>query len=165
MAKTKSAKLDENFFATNAEEVARRLLGMYLVRTFKKGSVVEGQIHEVAAYEGRSKTAYKGINYAPCVISVSTKYGKNLIDIATGIKDKPSCVTLVSALFDWDTEKQLVQGPGNLSRALRVDRSFDGLLINGDEFWVEARETYVGEIRKRHRKDLPPNCKGYFYIP
>ncbi len=165
MAIIKPIKLDKNFFATNAEEVAKRLLGMYLVRTFKKGSRIEGQIHEIAAYEGRSKTAYKGVNYAPGVISVSTKYGKNLIDIATGVEGKPSCITLVSVLFDWDTEKQLVQGPGNLSRALRVDRSFDGLSINGEEFWIEAREAYVGKIRKRHRKDLPPNCKGYFYIP
>ena len=162
--KQKYTKLDESFFSAGAKTVAQGLLGTYLVRVFPNGSRVVGRIHEVAAYGGVTKTSSEGMLYAPGTLSVSTKFGKNLIDIATGDKGESSCVTLISALFDWGKDKQLVQGPGNLSRALGIDKSYDKKSIVGKDLWIELREQYEGEIRERNLSNAPANWKGTFYI-
>ncbi len=163
-ATKKATRLDESFFATNAKTIAKSLLGKYLIRVFPNGSRVVGRIHEVAAYEGETDSSSDGMLYAPGTLSISTKFAKNLIDIATGDMGRPSCVTLISGLFDWGKNKQLVQGPGNLSRALGIDRTYEGRSIEGRDFWIEIRDLYKGEILERSLKNASSNCKGIFYI-
>jgi 3-methyladenine DNA glycosylase Mpg len=160
----KHTKLDESFFAADADDVAQALLGTYLVRVFPNGSKVVGRIQEVAAYDGETKTSSDGMLYRPGTLTVSTKFGRHLIDIATGDNGQPSCVTLISGLFDWGNRRQLVQGPGNLSRALGIDREYDGRSINERDFWIESREEYNGEIRERSLTNRPANCQGVYYI-
>lgn len=160
----KYTKLDESFFTVDAKTVAKFLLGTYLVRVFPNDSRTVGMIQEVAAYEGETKTSSDGMLCAPGTLSVSTKFGKNLIDIATGKSGESSCVTLISALFNWGNNKQLVQGPGNLSRALGVDKTYNGRSVDGRDFWIEIRDIYGGEILERKKSNLPSNCRGIFYI-
>ncbi len=157
--------LDKSFFARDPEIVAKELLGTYIIRVVRADRILRGRICEVAAYEGRAKKTHDVVDYPAGTLGVSTKYGKHLIDIATGKRDDSSCVTLIGALFECDSE--LIQGPGNLSKVLEVDRQYDGSPINGQDLWIEKDPHYKPtevEVKKRDKSGLPENCRGYFYI-
>ena len=160
---TTPTKLEESFFKKDAETAAKAILGAYLVRQFPQGNKLVGRVQEVAAYEGETKTSSIGMLYPPGTIGVSTKFGKNLIDIATEREGKSSCITLIAANFDWGTHQELIQGPGNLSRTLGIDRSYDGISIKGNDFWIEFRERNKLFIKKRS-KTGSANLIGYFYF-
>ncbi|MCP6719617.1 MAG: DNA-3-methyladenine glycosylase [Patescibacteria group bacterium] len=157
-------KLPTDFFMQEPTDVAKGLLGMNLVRVLPSRREIRGRIQEVAAYKGEADSVSDVAYYGPGIIGVSTKYGKHLIDIATESEGVPSCVTLIGAFFQWGKERQLVHGPGNLSRALKIDGSDDGVPIVCNDLWIDPSVESVGEIYTRNLSNIPENCLGYFYI-
>lgn len=157
-------KLPMDFFMQNPDEVAKGILGMEIVRILPNGKEVRGRIQEVAAYRGEEESVSDVAYYGPGIIGVSTKFGKRLIDIGTEYEGRSSCVTLISASFQWGRNRQLVQGPGNLAKALKVDRSYDGTPILCNDLWIDPSTPQVEEIRVRELSNMPENCLGYFYI-
>lgn len=157
-------RLPTDFFMQEPIDVAKGLLGMNLVRVLPNKREIRGRIQEVAAYKGGTDSISDVAYYGPGIIGISTKFGKRLIDIGTEYEGAASCVTLISASFQWGEDRQLVQGPGNLARALSIDRSYDGTPIVHNDLWVDPSVESVGEIYKRNLSRLPRNCLGYFYI-
>ena len=157
-------KLGRDFFAKPAVDVAYGLLGREIVRRFN-GAEVKGVITEVSAWEGTTLSSSDGMRYAPGTIGVSTKFGKHLLDIATELKDVSSCITLIAAEFDWNGKKQVVQGPGNVTKALNIDRVFDQQKIyDNPNIYIVGGQMPAQEVLKREKKGVPANCKGYFYL-
>jgi DNA-3-methyladenine glycosylase len=155
------AKLPYAFYLnTDVNSLARQLIGKMLL-TQVEGRVTGGIIVETEAYAGiedkashayggrltdRTKTMYLsgGVSY------VYLCYGiHNLFNVVTGPLDTPHAVLIrgVEPVLGTDLMLQrrgmpllkpnLTAGPGALSKALGIDRSFNAKDLTGDEIWLE----------------------------
>lgn len=141
-------------------DVAPDLIGCTLVRQFADGSVYRGLIVETEAYAPndpachayRRRTARNEIMFGPpggCYVYLI--YGMyHCINIVTDLDTVPSAVLIRALELDrlppWIEEKQRRQphrvaaGPGKLCRALRIDRTLNGISFEpGQPLWLEAR--------------------------
>ncbi len=153
--------LKKSFFTKDTIEVARNLLGCYLIRKTKQGSLLKGKIVETEAYLGvedscshsykglytnRTKTMYLEGGHA----YVYFTYGMHhCFNVVTAQKNQPEAV-LIRALeptegleemkkyrkvFDL---KNLTTGPGKLCQALNITKDLNGVnLINSDKLYIE----------------------------
>ncbi|MEK6872157.1 MAG: DNA-3-methyladenine glycosylase [Nanoarchaeota archaeon] len=160
-----STRVHMDFFQRHADEVARDLLGRVLVKERAGKSNLYVRLDEVAAYEGVVKSMTKGALEIPGTIGVSTKYGKNLIDLSTLSICEASCVTLIGGtLFDGKKSVEKIKGPGKLSEVLEITKNYDGVPLNFARIWIGGETVGNDKILKRNRSGLPENCKGYFYF-
>ncbi|MSQ76905.1 MAG: DNA-3-methyladenine glycosylase [Nitrospiraceae bacterium] len=140
--------LKRPYFSRPTLQVARSLLGKYLVR--KNGrKTLAGRIVEVEAYIGmedrachasKGRTARTEVMFGPAGISyVYLIYGMyHCFNIVTERVGYPSAV-LVRAVEDVDTQA-LIDGPGRVCRFLAIDRRLNRLdLTKGRALWVEDR--------------------------
>ena len=155
--------LNRRFFARDSATVARDLLGRELVNVFDNNAVIKATLIEVAAYEGKTKTSSKGMDYNAGTIGISTKFGQHLIDIATGTGNEPSCITLIAANFNWGNRTELVQGPGKLSKALQIGKEYDSQMIDQGKLWISSVNPAALQVFEREKKPTT-NCKGFFYV-
>lgn len=140
--------LKRSYFQRPTLQVARSLLGKYLVR--KSGRrILAGRIVEVEAYIGtadrachasKGRTPRTDVMFGPAGVSyVYLVYGMhhcfNIVTERTGF---PSAV-LVRAVEDVGTQA-LIDGPGRICRFLAIDRALNRLdLTTGESLWVEDR--------------------------
>lgn len=156
------SKLERKFFCDPTLDVAKRLLGKYLVRQIKDKKIV-GKIVETEAYIGpddraahsyggkitaRSKIEYWEGGY----IYIYLVYGMYWqLNITTAKEGKPECV-LIRALEPKEgieemmkarrtkEIKNLTNGPGKLCQALKLDKSFYGEdVCKSKRIWIEDR--------------------------
>ncbi len=157
-------KLKKNYFTKDAETIAKGLLGRYLVSELPSGRKIKIRLTEIAAYEGETKTTYKGASYAPGKISISTKFGQILIDIATGKENNVSCITLRGGEVDLEGRMEPIKGPGKLTQILGITKSnkefYDGANIYDNRIWIEGKPIDESQIKKL--KCNSPNCKGIY---
>jgi len=162
----KIRKLNRSFYSRPTLEVARNLLGKYIVRPIRKSSIsngvkkivtkrLEGKIIETEAYIGpkdRASHAFGGKitkrNLAEYLIGghiyIYLVYGMYWqLNISTGGKGKPECV-LIRAL---DLGK-LASGPGKVCRFLKLDKSFYAEdLTKSKRIWLEDRSGLPEKIK------------------
>jgi DNA-3-methyladenine glycosylase len=155
------AKLPHAFYLNeDVNSLARQLIGKVLF-TQIDGQITAGLIVETEAYAGiedkashaygsrftdRTKTMYLhgGVSY------VYLCYGiHNLFNVVTGPLNTPHAVLIrgVEPTVGTDLMLQrrgmpalkpnLTAGPGALSKALGIDRSFNAKDLTGDEIWIE----------------------------
>lgn len=155
------AKLPQAFYLNeDVNSLARQLIGKVLF-TQIDGQITAGLIVETEAYAGiedkashayggrftdRTKTMYLhgGVSY------VYLCYGiHNLFNVVTGPLNTPHAVLIrgVEPTVGTDLMLQrrgmpalkpnLTAGPGALSKALGIDRSFNAKDLTGDEIWIE----------------------------
>ena len=161
----RKTQLDLDFFEIHAIDVARDILGRTLVRERTNKPTLYLRIEEVAAYEGQLKSTSKGILESPGTLGISQKYGKNLIDISTLAICEPSCITLIGGtLYDRRGIREHIHGPGNLSRALEIDKTYDGVPLTFAKMWIGGEKTEKHQIKKRNLSNTTENCQGYFYF-
>ena len=166
-------KLERPFYEGETLEVAKELLGKYMVHETKDGRTV-GKIVEVEAYIGPDDPAchaYQG----KCTSRTQIMFGQgghayvyliygmyNCINIVCQRKGKPEALLLraVEPLNEFDllfdnrspvkNIHNLSNGPGKLCSALGIDRTFSGYdLISGKELYLEKNE---------NRKDIELVC-------
>ncbi len=140
--------LKRSYFSRPTLQVARSLLGKYLVRKAGR-KVLAGRIVEVEAYIGtedrachasKGRTARTDVLFGPAGISyVYLIYGMhhcfNIVTERTGF---PSAV-LVRAVEDAGT-RMVIDGPGRTCRFLRIDRDLNRAdLTAGQTLWLEDR--------------------------
>lgn len=143
-----SRVLPRAYFRRPTLQVARSLLGKYLVR--KNGrKVLAGRIVEVEAYIGtedrachasKGRTARTDVMFGPAGVSyVYLIYGMHhCFNIVTERVGFPSAV-LVRAVEDADTHA-LIDGPGRVCQFLAIERRLNRLdLTAGEVLWVEDR--------------------------
>ena len=134
-------------FAQETIEVARGLLGTKLVRRIE-GQRRTGRIIEVEAYIGqedrachasRGKTKRTEVMFGqPGTAYVYLIYGMyHCFNIVTECPGFPAAV-LIRAVQEEDG--RLIDGPGRVCRALRIDRTLNGLdVTKGRRLWLEDR--------------------------
>ena len=133
--------LDREFFRQDAEKLAASLVGKLLVRRFPDGSIKKLRITETEAYTGPDDTAchaHKGktprsemLWHDGGTIYVYLCYGMHyLINIVSGKEDDPQAVLIRCC--------EGAEGPGRLTKALGIDRSYNGLdIMKCEDLWLE----------------------------
>ena len=157
----KSQKLNQSFYLNkDVINIAKKLLGKNLVTNINN-TITSGIIVETEAYAGiddkashaynnkrtqRTETMYQkgGIAY------VYLCYGMyHLFNVITNIEDIPHAV-LIRAIEPLDgidkikkrrkiksSKDNLTNGPGKLSIALGIDKSFNGESLLSDKIWIQ----------------------------
>ncbi len=136
-----------NFYEKHPQEVAQALIGNYLVREFR-GKIIKGIITETEAYYnetdlasharfGKTKRNYPMFGPAGKVY-VYLIYGMYYcFNVVTEKKNQPSAV-LIRAVKIKDVDYQKTNGPGKLTRQLRISKSLNYWnLTKGKKIWIE----------------------------
>ncbi|MCD6528612.1 DNA-3-methyladenine glycosylase [bacterium] len=143
-------KLGRSFYIKPTLEVAKKLLGKYIVRKIGKKEIA-GKIIETEAYIGpkdKASHAYQGKitprNKAEYFIGghiyIYLVYGMYWqLNISTYREGKPECV-LIRAIKIPGVDESLTNGPGKLCQWLKLDKSFYGEdLTKSKRIWLEDR--------------------------
>ena len=136
------SRLQKDFFTRNVLDVAPELLGKYLVRKFDDRTIRKFLITEVEAYHGEEDLACHASKGRTKRTEIMYHKGGHLyvyliygmywmLNIVTGKTNDPQALLIRGIdLFD---------GPGKLTRHLKIDSSFYGEdLITSDRIWVES---------------------------
>lgn len=146
------------FYEQPTVEVARQLLGKYLVRNHPDG-ITAGRIVETEAYVGpedkashasRGRTPRTAIMFGPAgFVYVYLIYGfYHCLNFVTERADYPAAVLiralepiegieLMKSRRRMEDPRQLASGPGKLCRAFSIDLSLNGADLCGDLVYVE----------------------------
>ena len=133
-------KLGYDFFHRPCLTVAQELVGKILARRLPDGTVLRLRIRETEAYCGQEDTAchaHKGrtkrteVLYADAgTVYVYLCYGIHwLVNIVTGDKEEPQAVLIRAC--------EGAQGPGKLTKALKITGELNRSDVFGEELWVE----------------------------
>lgn len=129
------------FFRQDATELAPQLIGKIIAHRLPDGSIVRMRISETEAYCGVEDTAchaHKGKTKRTEIlwrdggtIYVYLCYGMHwLMNIVSGSEDDPQAV-LIRCCVNAD-------GPAKLTKALKIDGSFNGRdILDCEELWLE----------------------------
>jgi DNA-3-methyladenine glycosylase len=153
-------KLSRSFYQQATLDVAKQLLGKYLVRKHPDGDLV-GRIVETEAYVGpqdlachasKGRTARNEVMFGAAGHAyVYFIYGfYNMLNLVTEAKDYPAAVLiravepllgieLMQKLRRCEVPRNLASGPGKLCQAFDIDRSLNGADICGKVLYVEDR--------------------------
>lgn len=158
-------KLSASFFTRpDTLTIAKELLGMFLVTDFQGGRTV-GKIVETEAYLGvndRACHAWNGRRTARTevmyqsggVAYVYLIYGiHHLFNVVTHQVDRPHAVLIrgiepvsgLEAMLErrklCKVKPSLAAGPGVLSKALGIHRMHTGMSLQGEQIWIEDRQS------------------------
>ncbi len=145
--------LKEDFFHRDCLEAAPELVGKLIIRSASEGEICL-RITETEAYRGEEDTAChasKGrtprtdiLYREPGLIYVYLCYGCHwLMNIITGEKEQPQGI-LIRACKNFP-------GPGRLTKALRIDKSFNGQSVCDNPRICIADDGYRPEIERLKR--------------
>jgi DNA-3-methyladenine glycosylase len=146
---TAAQKLPRDFYARDTVIVAQELLGKYLVRVTgaveRVARIVEVEAylgpHDLAAHSSKGRTQRTAVMFGPPGHAyVYLIYGiHHLTNVVTEPEGSGSAV-LLRALEPIQNVEGRTQGPGLLSAAMGIDRSFSGHDLLSDDFYL-ARPT------------------------
>jgi DNA-3-methyladenine glycosylase len=165
-------KLPRAFYEQTTIDVARQLLGKYLVRKHSEadtvGRIVETEAyigpHDLACHAARGRTARTEVMFGPAGHAyVYFIYGfYNMLNLVTEAKGYPAAVLLraVEPVDGIELMKErrksnvlrnLASGPGKLCQAFAVDRSLNGVDLRGNVLYLEDRGEPVPKFRATPR--------------
>jgi DNA-3-methyladenine glycosylase len=148
--KAKSKILSRSYFNRPTVQVARSLIGKYLVRVID-GRMLAGKIIEVEAYVGsedkachasKGRTRRTDVMFGPAGVAyVYLIYGMyHCLNVVTEREEFPSAL-LIRAI---ELDGKLIDGPGRLCRAMQIDLSLNRAdLTMGESLWFEDRGASV----------------------
>jgi DNA-3-methyladenine glycosylase len=137
----KAKRLDELFFCRDVLDVAPQLVGKILVRTTDKGMIQRFVITETEAYRGvEDKACHVSKGRTPRTeimyhkggsVYIYLIYGMYwMLNVVTGEDEVPQAV-LIRGIEGFN-------GPGKLTRALALDKSFYGEnMATSTRLWIE----------------------------
>ena len=146
----RSTILSRSYFNRPTVQVARSLIGKYLVRSID-GRILAGKIVEVEAYVGsqdkachasKGRTQRTDVMFGSGGVAyVYLIYGMyHCLNVVTEREEFPSAV-LIRAI---EIDGELIDGPGRLCRALQIDRRLNRVdLTTGESIWFEDRGVLV----------------------
>ncbi len=142
----RSHLLSRDYFCRPTVEVARSLIGKYLIRENGQG-LVAGKIIEVEAYVGpedkachasKGRTARTEVLFGPPGHAyVYLCYGMyDMLNVVTEAEGFPAAILLRAV----ECDGTLIDGPGRLTRAFDIDRRLNRLDLTAREaLWFEDR--------------------------
>jgi DNA-3-methyladenine glycosylase len=161
-------KLPRSFYEQSTIDVAKQLLGKYLVRKHSEGNTI-GRIVETEAYVGpqdlachasRGRTARTEVMFGPAGHAyVYFIYGfYNMLNLVTEAQDYPAAVLiravepvhgieLMKVRRKSNVLRNLASGPGKLCQAFAVDRTLNGANLSGSLLYVEDRGDLAPKFR------------------
>lgn len=134
-------RLEYDFFHRDKLIVARELAGKIVARKLPSGEIIRVRITETEAYGGeedkachasKGRTPRTELLYGRAgIIYVYLCYGIHwLMNIITGDEGAPQGVLLRAG--------ENLNGPAKLTKAIGVDKHFNGLsIIDNEEIWIE----------------------------
>ena len=133
-------KLTYEFYHRPCLQVARELVGKWLVRRLPSGEILRLRISETEAYCGEEDTAchaHKGrtrrteVMYADAgTIYIYLCYGMHwMLNVVTGDAEDPQAV-LIRACVE-------APGPGRLTKALSITGELNRGSICGEDLWIQ----------------------------
>jgi DNA-3-methyladenine glycosylase len=149
-------KLPRSFYAREAAEVARDLVGTTLVRGRRRARIVETEAyvgeHDLACHAAKGRTNRTEVMYGPAGHAyVYFIYGMyDMLNIVTGPVGVAQAVLIRAAepLDDWDAD---LSGPGKLTRAFGITvRGDNGLDLTSRKMFFEPGSTKL-HIRQTPR--------------
>jgi len=165
-------KLPRTFYEQTTIDVARQLLGKYLIRKHPDadtiGRIVETEAyvgpHDLACHAAKGRTARTEVMFGRAGHAyVYFIYGfYNMLNLVTEAKDYPAAV-LIRAVEPVDgvelmkhrrktsALRNLASGPGKLCQAFAVDRSLNGADLSGRVLYVEDRGEALPKFRATPR--------------
>lgn len=153
--------LRRNFYERDTLTVARELLGCFLVRKMParpvggEKKIIRAEIIETEAYIGeddlachasKGRTKRTEVMYGEAGHTyIYLVYGMyELLNIVTEKKDFPAAVLVRAVAID-GVPMTKTNGPGKLTRFLRIDRMLNGWdLTQGKELWIERPSPPAG---------------------
>jgi len=146
-----SRRLGRRFFERPAVQVARDLIGKFIVRRHR-GRLISSIIIETEAYRGpddRASRAFGGRRtgsvealYGPAgTVYVYLVYGIHwLLNFKAASPNKPQAVLIRGVLSTGGSNRGAIGGPGKVSRFLKVNRSLYGDdVTTSNNIWIEDR--------------------------
>jgi DNA-3-methyladenine glycosylase len=143
-------RLDQAFFAREAADVARSLIGCALVHGDRAGMIVETEAYigpeDLACHARFGPTARTSVMFGPAGRSyVYLCYGiHEMFNIVTGPDGDGQAVLVraIAPLAGLPDDPQVGRGPGKVTRALGIDRATcDRLDLTTGPLYVAAHET------------------------
>jgi DNA-3-methyladenine glycosylase len=167
-----TAKLPRSFYEQNTVDVAKQLVGKYLVRRHPEGPTV-GRIveteayigpHDLACHAAKGRTARTEVMFGAAGHAyVYFVYGVHyMLNLVTEAADHPAAV-LIRSLEPTDgielmehrrgtaNRRNLCSGPGKLCQAFAIDRSLNGADVCGDMIYIEDRGEPMPKLLARPR--------------
>lgn len=153
-------KLPRAFYRQPTKEVAKQLLGKYLVHRYAEdtlvGRIVETEAylgpHDLACHAAKGRTKRTEVMFGAAGHAyVYFIYGfYNMLNLVTEAKDFPAAVLIraVEPVRGIEQMKQhrrsnllhkLASGPGKLCQAFAIDRSLNGADVCGKVLYLEDR--------------------------
>lgn len=168
-----SPTVERDWFDRSAADLARDLLGSRLVHDAADGPV-GGRIVEVEAYEGpedlaahssRGCTPRNAVMFGPPGhLYVYLIYGlHHCLNVVAGPGDKPEAVLIRALEIDQGItvarrrrgptvpDRRLASGPGNVGRALGLDRTHNGIDLVTGPVRVEPRARSAPQVARGPR--------------
>jgi DNA-3-methyladenine glycosylase len=154
-------KLPRSFYDRDTTQVARDLLGKYLVHVAggvkRVGRIVETEAylgpHDLAAHSSRGLTNRTRVMFGPPGHAyVYLVYGMHWCMNVVTEKEGQAAAVLLRAVEPVKNLEGRTQGPALLCRAMGVDRRLNGHdLLSGDFYIAEPQEATPIRIEKRPR--------------
>lgn len=166
----------QSFFKRKTLDVAKQLLGCFLVRKIGK-RIIRARIVETEAYVGeddlachasKGRTKRTEIMYGEAGHAyVYMIYGMyHCLNIVTEKKDFPAAV-LIRVVKAEGRPARETDGPGKLCRFLKIDRKLNGWdAARGEKLWIEKGEKISQKsihADKRIGIDYAKHCKDYLW--
>lgn len=175
-------KLEESFYQrTDVTRIAKELLGKVLYTRIGR-KVTSGIIVETEAYSHIEKGCHAYLNRKTKRNEVMFKAGgyayvylcygiHNLFNVVTGVEDIGDAV-LIRALepvdgigimkerMKTDNIRRITSGPGKLTKALGIDRTFNGKHLTGTDVWIEAQGVAVKKTQINASKRIGIDYAG-----
>jgi DNA-3-methyladenine glycosylase len=166
--------IKSNFYNRNTVQVAKNLLGCYLVRELK-GKIFRAMITETEAYRGeydlgchasKGRTARNEIMYGrPGRAYVYMIYGMHyMLNVVTEEKEYPAAVLIRGILVEdaharpearnahvrsLQKTRANLNGPGKLTKFLHIDKSLNGHdLTKRERLWIESASSQTKNRRR-----------------
>ncbi|MEM4641024.1 MAG: DNA-3-methyladenine glycosylase [Candidatus Pacearchaeota archaeon] len=158
-------RMNMAFYSQDAAKVAKNLLGKILCRNYK-GKVKKARIIETEAYYDEKDPASRACKNGDLKKTMQAEAGTILVygvhnnwllNIVTGKKGEAQAVLIRAAKPI--NFKAKCEGPGMLTRALKIDKSFHKQsIIKNKNLWIENDKWKNFKIKSSHRigvkKDL-----------
>ncbi len=153
-------KLGRSFFHQDAIKLARALIGTILVHRVRgkeyRARIVETEAYlgpnDLASHSSKGRTKRTEVMFGPAGHAyVYLIYGMyNMFNIVAGETGKPQAVLIRAAepLDEWRAD---LSGPGKLTRALKITRSYNSMDLCGDRLYLLSGSRIRLRIKRSKR--------------